>query len=130
MPVANGIYLGRSNIVSGGHVIAPIQWNQKTKMWDLQHTIHRKSIVDSKWDVFPLTKSISTGANPAAVDFNKLLDKFNMDAVQSDVYTVDKIHKSRVRREVKEYQCTWKGYSKKHKTWEPESHLLDYGARG
>ena len=51
-------------------------------------------MVDSKWDVFPLTKSISTGANPTAVDFNKLVDKFNVDAVQSDVYTVDKIHKS------------------------------------
>ena len=63
---------------------------------------------------------------PTAVDFNKLVDKFNADAVQSDVYTVDKIHKSRVRGAVAEYQVTWKGYSKRHKTWEPEPHLLDY----
>lgn len=49
--------------------------------------------------------------------------------MESDVSTVDKIHKSRVRGKVTEYQVTWKGHSRRHKTREPASHLLDYGAR-
>ena len=77
-------------------MIAPIVWNLKTKMWELQPSVHRKSIVDSRWDLYPLTKSISTETNPAAVDFNDLLDKFHTAAVESDVYTVDKMHQSRV----------------------------------
>ena len=50
------------------------------------------------------------------------------DTTAASVYVVKKIVGKRIRNEVTEYQCTWQGFSKNHKTWQPASYLIDYGA--
>ncbi|KAK9890889.1 hypothetical protein WA026_012231 [Henosepilachna vigintioctopunctata] len=41
------------------------------------------------------------------------------------VYAAEKIMKKRFRKGVTEYYVKWKGWSKRHNTWEPEVNILD-----
>lgn len=49
-------------------------------------------------------------------------DKIAMD---DTVYTAERIMKKRVRKGIVEYFVKWKGWGKKHSTWEPEENILD-----
>ena len=45
-----------------------------------------------------------------------------------DVYVVERILDCRVKGGETEYKIKWKGWTMKEYTWEPEAHLVDYGA--
>ena len=61
-----------------------------------------------------------------ALDIERHLDKVN--GKEAPVYEVEKIHDKRFVSGEIEYRCSWKGYAKSHKTWEPKANLTEYGA--
>ena len=45
-----------------------------------------------------------------------------------EVYVAEKVQGMRVKAGEVEYRVKWKGWSSKDNTWEPRSHLVDFGA--
>ena len=54
--------------------------------------------------------------------------KFDAEQSTGEVYVIDKIHNHKKVGKTTQFLCSWKGYSKRNKTWEPTKHLTDYGA--
>ena len=48
-PGRKGIYVGRSKLISGGHRIIPIEWNQETHMWTLGAYMRICGPVPNSW---------------------------------------------------------------------------------
>ena len=64
----------------------------------------------------------------STAELEKHLDKTAAKGAVADVYEVNKIHDKRYVGGKAEYKCSWKGYNKNHKTWEPAKNLHEYGA--
>ena len=45
MPGRRGIWVGRSQTISGGHRVIPIEWSKKKQEWTLLPTIERSYVV-------------------------------------------------------------------------------------
>ncbi|KRX16038.1 NAD(P)H-hydrate epimerase [Trichinella nelsoni] len=84
-----------------------------------------------------LTKKEADCKSPNVVIYDCSLPTLNpistyKDSIQrmaregSDVYTAECIMNERKRKGKKEYLVRWEGYSEKHDTWEPASHILGY----
>jgi len=67
-----------------------------------------------------------------AVDFDAFVDRFSSDAATDVVHEMPSIRRHRTvetgGKQVLEYKVRWKGYGANDDTWEPESHLEQYGA--
>ena len=103
------------------------QWLKNSSMYMISAPVTRKtySVVPHK---FPLAE---TKTDPVPADqFERYCEELTglHDTTAAPVYVVKKIVGKRVRHGVTEYQCTWQGFSKNHKTWQPASYLTDYGA--
>ena len=126
MPTKKAVYGRPSYTVAGGHVIYPVLWNRKTKMWELQRSIARKSITVDNGN-FVLLQSADLVPKDAG-KFEAELHKFDSKPDAGEVYVIDKVHKHKRVGNTTQFLCSWKGYSKRNKTWEPTKHLTDYGA--
>ena len=119
-----GIYLGRCRTMPGGVKIAEVYYNEQRQMWSIGETISRV-YVQINDGVFPLTER--PGKITTAKDMEKELGKFDSKQAVQEVYVLDKIHKHRKIGRSTQYECSWKGYAKNDRTWEPEKHLTEYG---
>ena len=63
-----------------------------------------------------------------SAELEKHLDKTATKGAIAEVYEIYKIHDKRYVGGKAEYKCSWKGYNKNHKTWEPAQNLHEYGA--
>ena len=94
-------------------------------IWYLGPTLDRSYVV-VKQNQYPLRTLPAKDKNPA--DFQTYVDKCSLQAEQPDVYAVDRILASRIKGGGVEYKVKWRGYTMRETTWEPQEHLLDYGA--
>ena len=124
MPAREGIYLGRSHKVPGGVKVACLDWNPTTSMWFLGKTMYRKSVKVDDGN-FILLQSEDIKPKDGA-KFEAQLEQ--IDTEPAEVYVIDKIHNHKKVGKSTQFLCSWKGYSKRTKTWEPTKHLTDYGA--
>ena len=120
-----GLWAGLEPTVSGGHRVIPIEWDQKFQRWLLLKPVVAKT-VQVEDGVYPLR--MVPKMNSQVLAFDNFIDQFSSDAVQSEVYILEKILDHREVSGDREYRCKWKGYGKKDATWEPEINLLEYGA--
>ena len=87
-PGRRGVYVGRSKVISGGHRIIPIEWNEESRMWSLGSVIDR-AYAEVNNTKFPLRTVPSEGTDPA--DFEAFVDRASPKAVKPKVYVVDKV---------------------------------------
>ena len=74
---------------------------------------------------FPLKTSLKK--KTAGADLDMFIDSFSPDAVDSDLYVINKLVKKRERGGVTQYKVRWQGYNSKDDTWEPEENIRDWG---
>ena len=120
-----GIYVGRSQVINGGHRIVPLEWCDKIQHYKLGATVDRAyAVVDNSR--YPLRSGPATGIDQARI--NDFVHKMTPQDEVPDVYVVDKVLGIRTKGGEREYKVKWKGYSRKECTWEPKEHLTEYGA--
>ena len=133
MPGRWAIYLGRSRKIPRGHRIAFIEWNDRTKSYDISETTDVKSVVVNEAK-FPLRMMPQQGKS--VHDFQAFVDLFDRKSVVDDTYTVKGIlghrfndigpkKKGGKKRKQLEYLVHWNGYKKNEATWEPSHQMAD-----
>ena len=124
-PNRQAIYLGESELVQYGKKVAFIDYDEKKEVWIISPAVHRHSKNVQVMNGNMILKS--KAHTPAtALDIERHLDK--VSGKEAPVYEVEKIHDKRFVSGEIEYRCSWKGYAKSHKTWEPKANLTEYGA--
>ena len=122
-PNKHAIYLGPSRDVKHGVKVAFIDYNEKKQVWIISKTEHRAlknvSIINGSM----VLKTKPHKEVPSA-ELEKHLDKTATKGAIAEVYEIYKIHDKRYVGGKAEYKCSWKGYNKNHKTWEPAQNLL------
>ena len=120
-----GIWVGRSHVIAGGHRILPITYNTQTQVWDIGRA---EDIAGGNMhsNVFPLRTTQSKMGN--ATDFESFVDRLSPDAIPTIIFEAEEILDMRIVESDREYKIQWHGYGRRDATWEPESHLLQYGA--
>ena len=120
-----GVYVGRSQVINGGHRIVPLSWCGKTQQWKLGATIDRPyAVIDNS--KYPLRTVPAKDVDQTKL--NEFVQSMSPRAQVPDVYVVDKVIGIRTKGGEREYKVKWKGYSQKECTWEPKEHLTEYGA--
>ena len=56
---------------------------------------------------------------------NEQMDTEDEESDDEDVYTAERIVKSRKRKNIQEYLVKWEGYPDDQNTWEPEQNIHD-----
>ena len=77
-PGTEGIWVGRSSEVSGGHIIVPIEWDPNTNLYILDGTVHVNAVRYNKI-VFPLKMGPTDSNNNEQIDevsMNEFIDDF------------------------------------------------------
>ena len=125
-----GIYVGRSQVINGGHKVIPIEWDYRAQQWKLHPTLDRAYVVvdNSK---YPLRTVPEGAGKAAALDPAKLdtfVNRMSPDAMVPDVYVVEKVVGIRTKAGATEYKVKWRGYKASESTWEPKEHLTEHGA--
>ena len=120
-----GLWAGKSRVIPGGCRLLPIQFNKTTGMWDIG-AVTDKMVAPTDIDdtVFPLKLKPRHGGD--ATDYEKFVDQFHPDSMESDVYVVKAVTGRRTVEGQLQYQVQWHGHKKKD--WEPAENLLDWGA--
>ena len=57
------------------------------------------------------------------------LDLNDAAELAKEVYTVEKVLDRRLAGKEVEYLVKWRGWKRSEATWEPQAHLLEYGAK-
>ena len=130
LPGRLGIYVGRSQVINGGHRIMPIEWDTAKQQWRLGATIERAyAKVDNSQ--FPLRTVPKKGMNTIkeAKDFENFVHGLSPQAMVPDVYVVEKVIEHRKVKGDLEYKVKWRGYKASEATWEPIAHLAGHGAQ-
>ena len=121
------IWVGRtcSHIIAGGHIIFPITYNTMTQVWDIGKA---EDIAGENMhsNVFPLRTTQSKLGS--TTDFESFVDRLSPDAIPTILFEAEEILDMRIVESDREYKVQWHGYGKRDATWEPESHMLQYGA--
>ena len=63
-----------------------------------------------------------------ATDFEGFVDRLSPDAIPTIIFEAEELLDMRIVESDREYKVKWHGYGRRDATWEPESHLLQYGA--
>ena len=107
--------------------MAFIDYHSSKKQWIISPTAHRAikhcTVVNGN-----MVLKSKQHKEVKAAELEKHLDKVTGGSSEAEVYEVAKIHDRRVNNGDIEYRCSWKGYNKNHKTWEPMENLYEYGA--
>ena len=77
-PGTEGIWVGRSSEVSGGHIIVPIEWDPNTNLYILDGTVHVNAVRYNKI-VFTLKMGPTDNNNDEQIDevsMNEFIDDF------------------------------------------------------
>ena len=77
-------------------------------------------------NVFPLRTTQSKMGS--ATDFESFVDRLSPHAIPTIIFEAEEILDMRIVESDREYKIQWHGYGRRDATWEPESHLLQYGA--
>jgi hypothetical protein len=124
------IYGGRSQQVPGGHRVMDIEWNQRTKAFDIKPTVHVKTI-DVDDSEFPLHKLPIE--NDSCHRFDQFVDRFSKQTTSVDIYRVRSLLDHRFlgkgKQKKLQYLVHWHGYSKTEATWEPTEFVSKHGAK-
>ena len=125
-----GVYVGRSQVINGGHRVIPIEWDQRKQQWKLYPTVDRAYIVvdNSKYPLRTVPEGAAdlTKLDPARME--AFVHRMSPAAMVPDVYVVDKVLDIRKKAGATEYKVKWRGYKVSESTWEPTEHLTEYGA--
>jgi hypothetical protein len=133
MPTRRAYYAGRSDKIANGHKVVQIDWNDRTKSYDLGPTEHVANVIVND-AVFPLRQMPQRGCSK--LDFDTFVDRFDSRSVVDDTFQVKAIIDHRYAsigprsrggkdRKQLEYLVHWKGYTKREATWEPAHYLSD-----
>ena len=120
-----GIWVGRSHLIAGGHRILPITYNTMTQVWDIGKATDIAG-GNMHSNVFPLRTTQSKMGN--VTDFEGFVDRLSPDAIPTIIFEAEELLDMRIVESDREYKVKWHGYGRRDATWEPESHLLQYGA--
>lgn len=83
-----GIWLGRSQAISGGHRVAPIEWSTTRQQWLIGATIDRAyAEVDNT--EYPLRQVPAKGLDPTKLA--NFVDRMAPEAMVPNVYVVEKV---------------------------------------
>ena len=118
-----GVYVGRSQVINGGHRVIPIEWDHRTQQWKLYPTVDRAYIVvdNSKYPLRTVPEGAAdlTKLDPARME--AFVHRMSPAAMVPDVYVVDKVLDIRTKAGATEYKVKWRGYKVSESTWEPKS---------
>jgi len=120
-----GIWVGRSHVIAGGHRILPIPYHTQTQVWDIGKAADIAG-GNMHSNVFPLRTTQSKMGN--ATDFESFVVRLSPDSIPTIIFEAEEILDMRIVESDREYKIQWHGYGRRDATWEPESHLLQYGA--
>ena len=142
-PGRRGLWVGRSNIVSGGAKVVPIQWDQGLHRWKLGEVKHVARVKVTSGE-YPLKMGPDTVTGSDKAQLVKFLNKFHVgkctpmspDAYEEyriegedPVWEVEAIESKRGKGAKAKYVVKWKGSDER--TEEPRKHLVhsDYGCK-
>ena len=123
VPGRQGIWLGRSTRIPGGHRVAEVNYDETRQLWNISKTLERSTVTVDAGNV--ILKSRPAGQQITAMELEKAMLG---QTAPRDAYVVNAIIASKTEGGMKYYRINWKGYSTKENTWELAEHLAAYGA--
>ena len=90
------VWLGLSQIVSGAHVVAPLQWDSDTNQWHIEHSKVCRTVQVNN-NKYPLQLVAKQGQTDYS-DFDKFVEQFSAFAQGSNIYRIQAIKDVRVQR--------------------------------
>jgi hypothetical protein len=132
-----GIWVGHSPDAKGGHLVCPIKWDSKSKVWEIGRSTNAVTIKVYD-DKFPLRMDPSAASSPDA--FHEFADRvfnplFVVDAVldpepdtsshdaEGEAYEVERIKKCRKHKGKTQYLVKWLGWNNRYNVWKYQDEL-------
>jgi hypothetical protein len=111
LPGRMGIWVGRSQVINGGHRVMPIEWDSVKQQWRLGATIERAyvKVDNSKFPLRTVPKKGFGNTIKEAKDFENFVHRMSPQAMVPDVYVVDKVVEHRKIKGDLEYKVKWRG---------------------